>query len=71
MSLGFPATLPMYLYLIRFGSFVNTISFANCGVDSLIYIFRSKKMKQFYKEKLRDLTSRLIGKPSSKPAELR
>ena len=57
----FPKNLPGYLYMLRFGSIVNTISFANGGVDSLVYVFRSKKIKDFYKKKYRKLKTKLLG----------
>ena len=42
-----------YFYMLRYGNIANIIGFTNSGVNAVIYIWRNKKIKDFYKMKYR------------------
>ena len=44
-----------YFKLLRYGNIANVIGFANSGANAVIYIWRNKKIKDFYKIKFRAL----------------
>jgi len=43
------ANFSTYLRLLQYGGLVNVITFANSGVNALVYVFRSKRIKTYYK----------------------